>query len=146
MDINKVILIGRLTRDCEFKSLSTTTVCNFSVAINRKIKDASGSWNDEVNYFDIELYGKQGEAIQGYLKKGKQVAVDGMLRQHRWESSDGQKRSRISVVAVNVQLLGGGVGGDSSGSGNVYNTQAQQTATPSSDKAQSDDFDDDIPF
>ena len=145
MDINKVFLIGRLTRDAELKQLNTTTVSNFALAVNRRVRSAEGQWSDEVNYFDIELYGKQGEAIQAYLKKGKQVAVEGVLKQNRWEDANGQKRSRIVIVALNVQLLGGG-----SGSGQSQTSQADSGAGFSGSSQYSapgpGDIDDDIPF
>lgn len=114
VDINSVTLIGRLTRDGELKyTNSGLAVLKFSLAVNRK-KKSGDQWIDEVSYFDIVLWGKQGEAIQKYLQKGKQVAVSGELHQNRWEQ-DGQNRSKVEVVASNVQLLGGG---DKQSSGN----------------------------
>ena len=113
-DINSVTLVGRMTRDGELKyTNSSLAVLKFSLAVNRK-KKSGNDWVDEVSYFDIVLWGKQGEAIQKYLSKGKQVAVTGELRQNRWEQ-DGQNRSKVEVVASNVQLLGGG---DNQSSGN----------------------------
>lgn len=141
-DINKVLCIGRLTRDAELKTLTNTTVCNFSIALNRGVRDASGNWSDEVHYFDIELYGKQGDAIQRYLQKGKQVAIEGSLRQSRWEDSNGQKRSRVSIVASNVQLLGGG-----DTSSNNSSAEQQSTASFTNNVPQNNhEIDDDIPF
>lgn len=105
-DINRVILIGRLTRDCEVKQLSNVAVCNFSIAVNRRTNQ-NGNWVDEPNFFDIELFGNLGIALQQYLLKGRQVAIEGSLRQARWETPEGQKRSRVSVTANNVQLVGG---------------------------------------
>jgi single-strand DNA-binding protein len=110
MDVNHVVLIGRLTRDAEYKVLpSGQGVCNFSVAVNRR-KKSGDQWEDEANYFDIVLWGKQADSINRYLVKGKQVGVDGELRQDRWQQ-DGQNRSKVVVSANNVQLLGGGTAG-----------------------------------
>lgn len=114
-DINRVFLVGRLTRDAELKfTNSGTPVTRFSVAVNRSRKNGD-KWEDEVSYIDVVLWGKMGESLNRYLQKGKQVALDGELRQSRWEQ-DGQTRSRIEVVAGNVQLLNGGNAG--SGNGN----------------------------
>ncbi len=141
-DINAVVLVGRLTRDAELKYTNAgTAVCKFSLAVNRR-KRSGDQWTDEVSYFDIVLWGKQGEAIQQYLSKGKQVAVNGELRQNRWEQ-DGQNRSKIEIIAANVQLLGGGSGASGvrreSGSAPFENFSQQSPSGP-------EDFEDDIPF
>jgi single-strand DNA-binding protein len=119
-DINRVTLVGRLTRDAELKyTANGQAVCKFSVAVNRSRKNGD-QWVDEASFFDITLWGRQGEAINQYLVKGKQVGIDGELRQDRWEQ-DGQNRSKVEIVAANVQLLGGGSGAGSGGtSGGGY--------------------------
>ncbi len=105
-DLNHVMLIGRLTRDAELKYTSNGfAISNFSVAVNRRRKSGE-QWIDEVSYFEINLFGKVAESLKQYLLKGKQIAVDGELRQDRWEQ-DGQSRSKVIIVANNVQLLGG---------------------------------------
>jgi len=149
-DINSVVLVGRLTRDAELKYLNAgLAVCKFSLAINRRKKNGD-NWEDEVNYFDVVLWGRQGEALSKYLTKGKPVGVQGELRQDRWEQ-DGQKRSRIEIVADNIQLLGGGPGEgfqgsdsgqDSGGSQNSWASKNGENKSPPSD----DHFSDDIPF
>jgi single-strand DNA-binding protein len=104
-DINHVVLVGRLTRDAQLKyTNSGVAISTFAVAINRRIKQGD-RWTDEAHFFDITLFGKQAEAINQYLRKGNQVAIEGELRQDRWEQ-DGQKRSKIVIVANNIQLLG----------------------------------------
>jgi single-strand DNA-binding protein len=109
MDLNHVSLIGRLTRDAEYKVLpSGQAVCNFSIAVNRRRKNGD-SWEDEAHYFDVVLWGKQADSLNRYLVKGKQIGVDGELRQDRWQQ-DGQNRSKVVISAINVQLLGGGPG------------------------------------
>ena len=103
-DINHVVLVGRLTRDAEIKYTSSgQAVCKFSVAVNRRRKTGD-QWVDEPNFFDVVVWGRQGESLNQYLVKGKQVGLDGELRQDRWEQ-DGQNRSRVEIVANNLQLL-----------------------------------------
>ncbi|MDR2499790.1 MAG: single-stranded DNA-binding protein [Treponema sp.] len=149
VDINHVVLIGRLTRDAELKYTSGgQAVCKFSIAVNRR-KKAGDQWVDEANFFDIVLWGRQGESLNQYLVKGKLVGVDGELRQDRWEQ-DGQNRSKIEIVAGNIQLLGGG-----GGSGASFNTggagSRDAPERPHRDhlpapQGGDDGFSDDIPF
>jgi single-strand DNA-binding protein len=108
-DINAVVIVGRLTKDAVLKSLpSGYTVSNFTIAVNRSRKTGDGYEND-ANFFDISLWGKQAESLCQYLTKGKQVAIIGELRQERWQQ-DGQNRSRVVVSANTIQLLGGNNG------------------------------------
>jgi len=108
-DINHVVLVGRLTRDAELKyTAGGQAVCKFSVAVNRRRKNGD-QWEDEANYFDVVLWGRQGESLNQYLVKGKSVGVEGELRQDRWQQ-DGQNRSKVEIVANNIQLLGGSQG------------------------------------
>jgi single-strand DNA-binding protein len=154
-DLNHVVLIGRLTRDAELKyTANGQAVCKFSIAVNRRRKSGE-QWVDEPNFFDVVLWGRQGETLNQYLVKGKQVGVDGELRQDRWEQ-DGQNRSRVEIVASNLQLLGGGASGASGGAssygggngastGGPYNGGAprqENTPAPGGD----DGFTNDIPF
>ena len=105
VDINVVVLVGRLTRDCELKSTPQgTSVCRFSIAVNRR-KRTGDRWEDEVSYFDVVLWGRSAETLTPYLQKGRQVSVEGELRQNRWEQ-EGKTNSKVEVVANNVQLLG----------------------------------------
>jgi single-strand DNA-binding protein len=165
-DVNHVILIGRLTRDAELKYTSGgMAVCKFAIAVNKRRKQGE-QWVDEANFFDIVLWGRQGETLNQYLVKGKQVAVEGELHQNRWEQ-DGQSRSKIEINANNVQLLGsnsgaqgGGAsgysGGATSGGGNAASSgspapyQKRQgsaaSGSPDMDESVPPDFPDDIPF
>jgi single-strand DNA-binding protein len=113
-----VVLIGRLTRDAELKyTAGGQAVCKFSVAVNRKKKDGD-NWVDEASFFDVVLWGRQGEVLNQYLLKGKQVGVNGELRQERWQDRDsGQVRTKVEIIAANIQLLGGGNGNGESGGG-----------------------------
>ena len=114
MDMNHIGLIGRLTRSAELKYLNSgTAVSNFSIAINKVHKNDKGEKVEQVSYFDIVLYGKPAINLQQYLIKGKQVGIEGELRQDRW-TKDNQSFSRVYIVASNVMLLGG-------------NSNAQQT-------------------
>jgi single-strand DNA-binding protein len=120
-DINHVVLIGCLARDAELKyTTGGSAVCKFSIAVNRKRKNGD-NWVDEVSFFDVVLWGRQGEALNQYLVKGKLVGVDGELRQERWQQQDGQNRSRIEIVADNIHLLAGGNGGGENGGENHGN-------------------------
>lgn len=132
-DLNCVTLVGRLTRDAELKYTGAGyPVCKFSIAVNRSRKNGD-TWEEETSFFDIVLWGKRGEALNQYLVKGKQVAVSGELRQNRWEQ-DGQSRSKVEVVATNIQLVGGQGGAPTSGASNYskpananYQNHAQNT-------------------
>jgi single-strand DNA-binding protein len=124
MDLNHVMLIGRLTRDADYKVLpSGQAVCNFSIAVNRR-KKVGDNWEDEANYFDIVLWGKQADSLNRYLVKGKQVGIDGELRQDRWQQ-DGQNRSKVVISANNVQLLGGSASTGGAPGGGGYGGGAQ---------------------
>ena len=143
-DLNNVSLIGRLTRDAELKyTASGQAVCKFAIAVNRRRKSGD-QWVDEPNFFDIVLWGRQGESLNQYLVKGKQVGVDGELRQDRWEQ-DGQNRSKVEVIANNVQLLGGG-SGSSAGAAYSNRQEPSQTSETGRQEGFTDDFTDDIPF
>lgn len=106
-DINSVTLIGRLVKDADLKTFqSGVTSARFSVAVNKRQKKGE-KWEDVVNFFDCQLWGKAAETLAAYLIKGKQVALIGELRQERWES-DGKKNSRIIINVATIQLLGKG--------------------------------------
>ena len=154
-DINHVVLVGRLTRDAELKYTSSgQAVCKFSIAINRRRK-VGEQWEDEANFFDIVLWGRQGESLNQYLQKGKQVGVEGELRQDRWQQ-DGQNRSKIEIVANNIQLLGGTSGPqNSSGQQGSGTSGGANGGTPDGASGSwqnnrggpsDDNFTDDIPF
>ena len=115
-DINHVVLVGRLTRNAELKYTNNgAAVSKFSIAINQRRKK-DDQWVDESHFFDIVLWGKTAESLNQYLVKGKQVGIEGQLRQNRWEQ-EGQARSKVEIFATNVMLLGGGRGGGGRQSG-----------------------------
>ena len=149
-NINRVVLTGNLTRDPELRSTpSGTSVCGLRVACNTRRKDASGQWADKPNFFDVTVWGAQGENCAQYLSKGRPVAIDGRLEWREWEAKDGSgKRQSIDIIADSVQFLGSrDSGGEENGA----------RFTPQSDvPADTADFqpaasgggssDDDIPF
>ena len=137
-DVNHVIIIGRLTKDILLKYTSGgMAIGSFSIAVNRRTKKGE-QWVEEASFFDVSLFGKSAEGLAQYLTKGKQVAVEGELRQDRWEQ-DGQPRSKVTIAASNVQLLGGN---DAKGQHRqqVVKNESEQ------DYFSADNFPSDIPF
>jgi len=105
-NINRVVITGNLTKDPELKQLpSGTPVCSLRVAVNTRRKDDSGQWVDKPNYFDVTVWGNQGENAAQYLSKGRAVAIDGRLEWREWEAQDGSKRQAVEIVADSVQFL-----------------------------------------
>ncbi|MDQ3672331.1 MAG: single-stranded DNA-binding protein [Actinomycetota bacterium] len=140
--INRVVLVGNLTRDPELRHTpSGTAVCSLRLAVNTRRKDESGQWIDKPNYFDITVWGQQGENCAQYLAKGRPVAIDGRLEWREWEAQDGNKRQAVEVVADSVQFLGGRSDGD----GAPQYVPAGATASTGADFPPSP-ADDDIPF
>jgi single-strand DNA-binding protein len=105
-DINNVILIGRMTRDPEYKTVGQTSLANFSIANNRSYTD-NGTRKDIVNYFDCVVWGKLAEILKQYGGKGKQLMVEGRLEQSVWDGQDGKKQSKVRIRVESFQLLGG---------------------------------------
>jgi len=113
---NQVILMGNLTRDPELKAIpSGQSVVSFSLALNRSYKDQSGEWKEATDYVDVTAWGPLAERVAQYCQKGKQVLVNGRIQSRSWEQ-DGQKRSKVEVLAQDVTFLGGKDGGGSGGS------------------------------
>ena len=107
-DLNVVALVGRLVREAEVKySNSGSAMVRFSIAVNRSRRSGDGSWTDEASYFDCLYAGKSAEGISQYLDKGRQVAIQGELRQNRWTDQEGQTRSRVEIFVNSLSLLGG---------------------------------------
>jgi len=152
-NINRVVLTGNLTRDPELRNTpSGTSVCSLRLAVNTSRKDASGQWVDKPNYFDITVWGRQGETVAQYCAKGRPIAVDGRLEWREFTDKDGNNRQAVEIVADSIQFLGGrdDAGNGNGGGGNRF--------APASDvPADTGDFqpagagasgaaDDDIPF
>ena len=126
-DINRVSLVGRLVRDSELKyTNSGYAILNLSIAVNRSVKK-DDKWEDEASFFDAVLFGKRAEALAEYLLKGKQVVIDGSLKQDRWEQ-EGKHRSKVNILVDNIQF-----------------TSERSTQKPAPVQ-KVDDFEDDIPF
>ena len=150
-NINRVILTGNLTRDPELRNLpSGTAVCSLRLAVNTRRKNgATGEWEDKANFFDITVWGAQGENVAQYCAKGRPIAVDGRLEYREWQDKEtGANRNAVQIVADTVQFLGGR---DDAGNGNGGQRFAPQSDVP----ADTGDFqpaaagagsDDDIPF
>ncbi len=115
---NRVILMGNLTRDPEIRYLqSGMAVSDIGVAVNDKRKNASGEWIEEVTFVDVTLWGRTAEVAGEYLSKGSPIFIEGRLKLDSWETQDGQKRSKLKVVAERMQLIGGRGQGGSDGGG-----------------------------
>lgn len=168
-NINRVILTGNLTADPDLRSLpSGTAVCKLRIASNTRRKNgATGEWEDKPNYFDVTVWGRQGENAAQYLSKGRPVAIDGRLEWREWQDQQGNKRQSVEIVADNIQFLGGREegGGGSYGGGQSHGGEQQGggrfQAPPSDLQPDTSDFgpapapapvgggsaaDDDIPF
>jgi single-strand DNA-binding protein len=150
--LNKVMLIGNLTRDPELRvTPKGTAICTFSIAVNRKFKDDSGGEREEVTYVDIEAWGKSGENISKYCTKGRPLFVEGRLRLDQWEDkTTKEKRSRMKVVCDNFQFLGSGRADGAApagGGGEGYASPAPRPAPskPAAAPAQ-ENLDEDVPF
>ena len=139
--INRVVLVGNLTRDPELKQLpSGSSVCSLRVAVNSRRRDESGQWIDKPNYFSVSVFGNQAESCSQYLSKGRPVAIDGRLDWREWQTQDGSKRESVEIVAESVQFLGSR--GDAGGEAPQF--------VPAGAAGENADFapspDDDIPF
>jgi single-strand DNA-binding protein len=152
-NVNVVVITGNLTRDPELRHTGGgTAVCDLRVAVNSRRKDQSGNWVDKPNYFDVTVWGAQGENCANYLSKGRPVAVEGRLDWREWEAKDGGKRQAVQIVANTVQFLGSRDGSGGGGNGNGGGGFSPQSDVP----ADTSDFEgaaagtggseDDIPF
>lgn len=152
-NINRVIVTGNLTSDPQLNTLpSGTTVCDLRVAVNgRRKNNETGEWVDKPNYFNVKVWGAQGENAAKWLAKGRPVGIDGRLDWREWEDQNGNKRQSVDIIADTVQFLGGRDDSASGGNGNgfapstntpVDNSDFQSVGATSSSSASEDD----IPF
>jgi single-strand DNA-binding protein len=140
MSINRVVISGNLTRDPELRATASgMAILKMGIAVNDRRKNPqSGEWEDVPNFFDVVVFGQRGESISRFLSKGSKVAIEGKLRWSQWETPDGDKRSKVEIVADDIEFLSSrGEGG-----GGGYAAPAADTK-PASGGAT---FDDDIPF
>jgi single-strand DNA-binding protein len=153
-NVNKVILIGNLTRDPEVRHTPKgTAVGDIALAINRAYTAENGEKREDTTYVDVTLWGRTAEIAQQYLRKGRPVYIEGRLQMDTWEDkSTGQKRSKLKVVAEALQLLGGRSEGDSGGGGSTrrqddgYGEDRPMSRSEASSSSHSGPDDDDIPF
>jgi single-strand DNA-binding protein len=142
-NLNKVLLLGNVTRDPEVRyTPKGSAVCDLGVAVNRAYTTDSGEKREEVTFVDVTLWGRTAEVASEYLKKGRPVFVEGRLQMDTWDDKQtGQKRTRLRVVADNMQLLGGRPPGGAEGPG-----ESRQTSSPPKKSASSEPDEDEIPF
>jgi single-strand DNA-binding protein len=160
-NVNVVVITGNLTKDPELRSTNGgMSVCEMRVAVNSRRKDQSGQWVDKPNFFDVVVFGAQGENCANYLSRGRPLAVEGRLDWREWEAKDGSKRQAVQIIANSVQFLGsrdgGGGGGYGNGGGQPQQQQPQQSYSPQQSDVPADESDfgpvstggqeDDIPF
>jgi single-strand DNA-binding protein len=142
-NINRVVLVGNLTRDPELRHTPAgTPVCSLRIAVNSRRRDESGAWVDKPNYFDVSVFGNQAESSAQYLSKGRPVGIDGRLDWREWEAQDGSQRQAVQIIAESVQFLGGRAGGDFGGGNQFVPAGAGSESTADFPSA----TDDDIPF
>jgi single-strand DNA-binding protein len=139
MSINRVVVTGNLTRDPELSATAGgMSILKMGIAVNdRRKNQQTGEWEDSPNFFDVVVFGTRGESLSRFLSKGSKVAIEGKLRWHSWETPEGDKRSKVEIIADDIEFMssrneGGG------GGGGGYSAPA-----PS---AKPETFEDDIPF
>lgn len=137
--VNQVIMMGNLTRDPEVRQTpGGQSVCSFSLALNRSYQDKSGQWQEATDFIDVVAWGPLGERIAQYLSKGRRALVQGRLQSRAWEQ-DGQKRSKVEVLASDVTFLDGrGEGGESAGNNGGSNYESNGSSDTGSSKKKDD--------
>jgi len=158
-NINSVVVTGNLTRDPELRNTPNgTPVCKLRIAVNTRRKGQDGNWEDRPNYFDVTVWGAQGENCANYLGKGRPVAISGRLEWREWQNDNGDKRQAVEIIADTVQFLGsrdgsggggngnGGGGGAFTGGGSDLPADTTDFDSPAPASVGSSSADDDIPF
>jgi len=162
MSVNKVILLGNLGKDPELVPNAQNPICKFSLATSDRRKDANGNWSDQTEWHSIVVYGQTAENCAKYLKKGRQIYLEGKIVTRKWQDKEGKDRYTTEIIAQSVQFIGskgdnagGGAsfgGGSSYGAPSFDSPPASQSfsAQKAPEPAKGDDFipfdDDDIPF
>ena len=146
-NVNKVFLMGNLTRDIELRSLpSGMSVGNFAIAVNERFKDRNEQWQERANFIDCEVWGRSAENMAKYLHKGKPVFIEGKLRLDQWQDKEGQNRSKLKVVVDNFQFVDGPGGGSGGGASSGGGGRAPAHAGAATDPGYQPVSEDDIPF
>lgn len=147
---NKVILLGNLTRDPETRvTASGVTICKLGLATSRVYVTKDGERREDTTFVDIDAFGKQAEVITKYMRKGRPLMVEGRLKLDQWESSEGQKRSKLGVILENFQFVGGRDEDDSSSNNYEENTPPKRDTKSSNEanvSSDGDTLDEDVPF
>ena len=162
MTVNKAILIGNLGQDPELRTTGGgTPVCTLRIATTDRRKDQSGNWTDQTEWHSVVLWGRDAENASRYLKKGRQVFIEGRIQTRKWQDKDGHDRYSTEIVANQMRFLGGGGGGEGGGrgggegggggrgggGGGGYENRNRESGPPSDPGPQDMPFqDDDIPF
>ena len=148
--LNKVMLIGNLTRDPDVRMMTSgRPVCNFGLALNRSYKDSEGNRKEEVTFVDIECFGPRAEAVARFFTKGRPIFVEGRLKLDQWESKEGEKRSALKVVLDNFEFVDSGK--QESSSTESYQVEAKTSpptspTSPTPPPSNDVDLDEDVPF
>ena len=153
-DLNRVTLVGRLTRDPELRhTQGGDPICSIRLAVSSRSRDEAGNWGDRSNYFDVTVFGRQAETASTYLAKGRRIGVDGRLSWREWQAQDGTKRQGVEVIAGDVFFLdsrGEGGGGEGAQGGGWSQAPAAGSGgdlpVDRSDMQPAPSTDDDIPF
>ena|SRR5690625_1466731 len=157
-NFNKVILMGNLTREPELRvTPGGLSICKFGLAVNRFFTDREGNKREETTFVDIDSFGRQAETISKYMSKGRPILVEGRLKLDRWETPEGEKRSRLGIVLEHFQFVGGRDPNESRGEGFSTGMSSepasapapaprQDPAPPPSGPPGDDDVDEDVPF
>jgi single-strand DNA-binding protein len=150
-DLNRVTLVGRLTRDPELRhTAGGDPVCSIRLAVSSRARDETGNWGDKSNYFDVTVFGRQAETASTYLAKGRRIGVDGRLSWREWQAQDGTRRQNVEVIANDVFFLDSR--GDGEGGGGGWRDQPAASGsdlpadTTDMQPAPTPAGDDDIPF
>src|SRR4051795_5708119 len=140
-------MTGNLTRDPELRSTSGgTSVCSLRIACNTRRRGQTGEWEDKPNYFDVTVWGQQGENCATYLQKGRPVAVQGRLEWREWEDKEGNKRQSVDIIANSVQFLGSREGAENGGRFTPQSDVPADTGDFQAAPSGAGTSDDDIPF
>ncbi|MGD9695546.1 MAG: single-stranded DNA-binding protein [Thermoleophilia bacterium] len=132
-DLNRVTLVGRLTRDPELRHTQNgDPICSIRLAVSSRARDDTGNWGDKSNYFDITVFGRQAETTSTYLTKGRRIGVDGRLSWREWTSQDGTRRQNVEIIANDIFFLDSrsDSGGDGGGGGGEYQRGSGWSSPP----------------
>jgi len=132
--VNRVFLMGNLTRDPEIRNAGSTTVASFGVAVNERYKDRDGKWTDKTTFVDCECWGNRGDALARYLGKGDPIFIEGRLQLDQWQDQQGNNRSKLKVRVDNFEFIGG------------RDSNKQQQGTTTNQTGLQPVAEDDIPF